>query len=318
LNENSSVAEINSAFEDLVTSQYMCGLYKYIVSEEDYRILYEKDLTEYLSEFIRKSKYNGVFDATTLSIAVHQLWEQGQKYEQFCKIPIIDADWVNLPHGIGHAWPDIVKNIHNDNLKKMTYSVDNSIRFVYSRDVHRSGIDGLYKMAVKNIMDRSGSIQDFSPKKVVTASIVSCSQMNEIIKAFDPYDLWSTAETKEQFRFCIYAKAKSYNDAVNIKNIVIGESFIASLRTHEASQNAKYSRNVLEKCAKIAAGETEGTFFTNGTGKSAPKRTRADGSIARRLHVSKCHEALRLMYWQNGSRNEFANVGPKREEIIFE
>lgn len=67
-------------------------------------------------------------------------------------------------------------------------------------------------------------------------------------------------------------------------------------------------------CARLIMGQPK----NRAVAFRVPRRKR-DGAIPFRTHITKRHEALRLMFWQatNGVV-ELANIGGKSEQLIFE
>ena len=100
-------------------------------------------------------------------------------------------------------------------------------------------------------------------------------------------------------------------------SLTVGSHFLESANKNQAGPASKYGHLVLETCARLAIGQPKGRV-SNFTRAGGAVRRPSDGAIAKRTHLSKSHEALRLMFWETDDGLEFANVGPKNELEIFE
>ncbi|MBZ9942655.1 hypothetical protein LB533_16305 [Mesorhizobium sp. BR1-1-13] len=93
----------------------------------------------------------------------------------------------------------------------------------------------------------------------------------------------------------------------------VGESFYSSLAKVEALGNHKHAHTTLDRCATVVADNT--LLFE----RDFQKNRRVDSAEARRVHLTKGGVGLRLMFWERTNGGiEFANVGPKHEEVIVE
>lgn len=98
----------------------------------------------------------------------------------------------------------------------------------------------------------------------------------------------------------------------------IGSNFYSSLKSNNGINGGIYSSKVLDTCSKIIL-DTElieiRPFTKSETDKD--QRTSSRG-LAWRVHISKSAEAMRLMYWRDGSIFTFSNIGPKAELKIYD
>jgi hypothetical protein len=98
----------------------------------------------------------------------------------------------------------------------------------------------------------------------------------------------------------------------------IGSGFYESLVRNNAGPNGGFAASVREVCARLVLGSPKyevRDFLISRPGKKGKMRplVRA-GDTAHRTHITKRHEALRLMLWtRSGGALEFANIGPKSE-----
>ncbi|MGO7611559.1 hypothetical protein ACC689_09795 [Rhizobium ruizarguesonis] len=136
----------------------------------------------------------------------------------------------------------------------------------------------------------------------------------------DPQHIWDQAEDDDEVKFAVQLAAEGLA-AGELPKCSVGPSFLSSLRRNQAI-NGAFSAATLTKCAQALAG-VEGIsikeFKYEPVGNKAAKvRIRPkDGASAYRAHIPSGALGLRLMLWKLVSGAwEFANVGPKNEEII--
>ncbi|RZT56422.1 hypothetical protein EV283_0473 [Sphingomonas sp. BK036] len=95
----------------------------------------------------------------------------------------------------------------------------------------------------------------------------------------------------------------------------VGSEFFESLQRCQAAGNQPFAQVCLDNCAQVVA-DVVAKFVRPMGAKHHEKRDR-DKAGAFRLHVTENKQGLRLMYWKTKNEIEFANVGPKKEEVIL-
>lgn len=133
-------------------------------------------------------------------------------------------------------------------------------------------------------------------------------------------EIWDDAADEEEVIFAIGLSAETMS-AEPLPTCTVGPAFLTSLRRNQAI-GGQFSTATFLKCAQTLAG-VEGIsineFKYEAVGNRAAKaRVRPkDGATAYRVHIPSGALGLRLMLWklENGGW-EFANVGPKNEELI--
>jgi hypothetical protein len=158
-----------------------------------------------------------------------------------------------------------------------------------------------------------------------TASLITVASVNDFLLQLDPEVLWSFAENEAELYFAIECLAyrlrqesgcRSPRD--NCVRFKLGSEFVTSLQSWQAISNGRFACPTLETCARLVAqfpkSKSERFFKITSSGKTAEVVRENDNASAWRTHISKEHEAMRLMYWQNAEGLiEFANIGPKSE-----
>lgn len=140
--------------------------------------------------------------------------------------------------------------------------------------------------------------------------------------------LWRNAREASELHLAIATRAvellrASGREATlgDVAPFGIGTEFFNSLATCDARGDGGHAKVVLEACARIVLGDPKyqvEPLRQNRRGRSEILR-RTDSASARRTHVTKRHEAIRLMFWSRpGMQIEFANIGAKGELKIYE
>ena len=99
----------------------------------------------------------------------------------------------------------------------------------------------------------------------------------------------------------------------------IGQHFLDSLTANQCGPGQSYSGPAFDAICHVLAGigKYELKEFWTDTNKRN-QRTRSDGHLAWRTHITKGNPTLRLMYWKDrNGRIELANAGPKNELRIL-
>lgn len=142
--------------------------------------------------------------------------------------------------------------------------------------------------------------------------------------ALSPDEIWRLAETEEEIEVAIFLTAKSLAEQAScgIREFRVGTNFLDCLASNGASADGPYASLVLQKCAQTVLEQSSlqpNPFLTSASSTSPQRERTRDGAKAWRLHVTKSHQALRLMYWVLPcGQIEFATLEEKSEESIHE
>lgn len=138
--------------------------------------------------------------------------------------------------------------------------------------------------------------------------------------SLNPHEIWKAAVDGHILEEAIRSLAFNKDIAhIALKSFSFGSSFFETAKKN-GGISGSISSVLMNKIYEILTG-SDGVVispFRTSSNSSAPVRTRAsDNAEARRVHLTKCHEGYRLLFWEldDGSL-EFANVGPKFEEKI--
>ena len=143
-------------------------------------------------------------------------------------------------------------------------------------------------------------------------------------------DVWNSARDGTDVHFSILLKMKEIVAASGsprslelMPGFIVGSEFIDSLHENQSGPNSRHGSNVLDCCARVLLGTPKNSLdkFTKGP-RSVNREQRVrkrDGALAFRTHVTKGHEALRLMMWRHPlGVFEFANVSVHNDFTLCE
>lgn len=142
----------------------------------------------------------------------------------------------------------------------------------------------------------------------------------KLIKSLDLWTIWNKASDDEAVRSCIEIRVKNFVSSGEYDNtqcnFVIGSNFVSSLHKWNAASRNDYAMVTVESCARIVIGIPKNPLneFRESAEGTANQRSRGDGALAFRTHLTKSGVGLRLMFWKRSDGTiEFANIGGKDE-----
>ncbi|OIQ69468.1 hypothetical protein GALL_489310 [mine drainage metagenome] len=167
-----------------------------------------------------------------------------------------------------------------------------------------------------SFLERQGKIEQCNEK--VEAEVRVVGWPSDYLGSLDAGVVWEHADDAVQLHLAICLETANVHgislNELPLKGVppfCIGSEFLPSLRSHGALSKGTLANVVRVKCSQV--------LFSKGQAKPKSfKETRSgDEAEAFRVHLSKDHEAFRLMYWArpDGS-TEFANIGVKQELSI--
>ncbi|MCF4125181.1 hypothetical protein [Methylobacterium sp. SyP6R] len=207
----------------------------------------------------------------------------------------------------------LVEALHKTIASVVTSAKKDISRVVIGYPAKKSEID--VSFGYKSYIDSENNFNKIDDWIMVAEKIKIVDNPAEFLTSLDPDVMWSYAETSVEISLSINLKIASTLN-INIDKIplsapysfVVGTEFLSSLRRNQAYGIAPFSATVLEKCVE-AVTQTKGTFVRDFNIKRI-----ADDADGRRMHITKSHEALRLLFWvKQNNIVELANIGPKNE-----
>jgi hypothetical protein len=151
------------------------------------------------------------------------------------------------------------------------------------------------------------------------------SSHNDFLMGIDILDLWAFATTEQGARDAIDILVNELvqqgsAEASQVITYAIGQRFLDSARKWGFGARSDYAMVLIESCARIVIGQPKNHLepFRINANPGSRQRTRADGALAFRTHLTKRGPGFRLMLWEtSGGEIEFANVGDKDELEIY-
>jgi hypothetical protein len=133
--------------------------------------------------------------------------------------------------------------------------------------------------------------------------------------------IWNTANDSQQIHLAIATRIleirKEAGEIATFDSLppfIVGSDFWESACRSNGGPNGSHAGTILDGCARLILDKPKNDVRPFGVVERA-----RDGARAFRTHLTKSHEALRLMVWKCPTGViELANVGPKHELAIIE
>jgi hypothetical protein len=179
---------------------------------------------------------------------------------------------------------------------------------------------------VTSIMSPSSTteIQGFEGHVRLAASV------ENFVDELPPHVVWRQAEDEIGIALAIRLAAERIRRSGgcrdprrNCAQFCIGSSFWSSLKRWEAAGDGRHASTTLDSCARLVArmpkyAPNELLKRTASRAGKEPVLRNADKAKAWRTHITKEHEAMRLMFWKRSDDMiELANIGGKFELEIL-
>ena len=262
-----------------------------------------------------------VYSARDLNRKIYSILERASPSSEVTGFKVTDCDLIDCH--------ELSINVDNEHLLKASISSVATVLFAASQTVQLTNcifvpgynVDGKgtrISVSVTVAGKGAGDIGCDGPQ-ALDCEVKMAQWPEDVLAVLDADAAWDAAEATEELALPISLKAA---EKLNIipqslplgqgRGFKVGEGFLASLEHHEAGPSQAFSGTTLDRCASVVAANTNS--FERDFGKSRS----ADKAQAKRVHVTKRHQALRLMFWHLGETIEFANVGVKSELWIDE
>ncbi|MGO7530589.1 hypothetical protein [Rhizobium leguminosarum] len=146
------------------------------------------------------------------------------------------------------------------------------------------------------------------------ANIPSVTNLLDLASPEAAAEIWNAAETAEDVHLSIALAAKALNPTGLLKSFKIGPEFVDDLKECEAWRDGNHASVCRTVCSQIVAGVCNRKIKPFGRPNQAIRGF--DGSRGWRVHLTRGHLALRLLFWQNDEGIEFGTVGVKHELLL--
>jgi hypothetical protein len=175
--------------------------------------------------------------------------------------------------------------------------------------------NGLASYEISTVVDAVRSYSDtHQPASPLVVNVPSITSLLDLASPEAAAEIWLAAETSEDIHFAIALAAKALNPHGILKPFKIGPEFIEDLKECEAWRDGNHASVCRTVCAQIVAGTCNRKIKP--FGRPYQEMRGFDGSRGWRVHLTKGHSALRLLFWQNDDGIEFGTVGVKHELFL--
>jgi hypothetical protein len=154
----------------------------------------------------------------------------------------------------------------------------------------------------------------------VFGKILAAYRPTAMLEKADSNSVWDTANRGIDVHFAIVLKMIEIKQSggnriapIDLPFFVIGSEFFGSICANQCGPQSRYGHLLLETCARIVLGAPKNSidpFMKGARSESDEQWCRdRDRALAFRTHLTKSHEALRLVLWRTQAGVfEFANV----------
>ncbi|MES9933564.1 MAG: hypothetical protein ABW162_12195 [Candidatus Sedimenticola sp. PURPLELP] len=291
-----------------------------------------------LSELIKKFDCS-IADANTISKIATAILERTPTLEDHFGIDAVLADDKSFacePELILDRLKDNCRDAFKDDL--IITGIQDNVRSDEGEDpslMVASGLGGALSIPELDAIEISADIHDFESAITIgdgkTEFPISISLQlpivfshEQLLGSLDLWAIWDGASSEEAVCSCIDTCVRNLIDSgvseQAVKEFIIGDGFVESLHKWGASSRHDYAMVTVESCARIVLGIPKNPVneFRETSEGSSKQRSREDGALAFRTHLTKKGVGLRLMFWHHTDGTiEFANIGGKGElEIV--
>lgn len=271
-----------------------------------------------IQRLISDHNLSHVFSANDIQRMFNEILGRALAIEEITEIVIIETTNYTSSPDVSSSYnhmPDVLRMACDETLAHMavSYAKENKWKDLL-RGAFACGATGPISVAFR----LEGCIEpgSLTPPLDLEESPITVKDMEDLYLTYSPRSLWRYAEDNIQIKFAIELMAKQLasvaKGAARFGLFSIGERFVESLAENGAYRTGPMAGVVLDTCAQVVAKTL--------TKKKVPferndeQIIRDDGARAWRVHLTKGHEAMRLMYWEliDGTI-ELANIGPKNE-----
>lgn len=159
----------------------------------------------------------------------------------------------------------------------------------------------------------------------IKTNITVFGGVKDVIVKLNGYDIYKRADSAQSLKLAFYFGVLNYLSLNKIGRLIswddfdIGQYFYESLLNNQCANTQQFSTLVYDTVIKtICRKRDELKVKPFRISENSNTQKTFEGLKGFRCHLTKGHEALRLMFWSDPETRKiiFANVGPKMELII--
>jgi len=164
--------------------------------------------------------------------------------------------------------------------------------------------------------------------QTIENDLTVCFGYDNVLSSMDIMALWDEASSPGKVTDTInkmlihHREAGLPPDRKEFCTYRLGTHFLESIHSYGFHARPDWARLLIDSCARIILGIPKNDvdeFREDERSQSVQRTRKSDQALAWRTHLTKSNEGFRLMFWTTSDGIvEFANVGPKKELIIYE
>jgi hypothetical protein len=271
--------------------------------------------THHIRALLQMHRLEDVFSAKDINMRLFSILQKAHRFVDIVGLEVVELEAGDISGADVSKSPDIsiLKSLacllasvalaeHHNLIRVSTAFSSNDllkIDAIVTAVEHRGGID-------------RGKVDIKSEVRVI-------DWPHEFLPSLDPEIVWHRSDDATQVHLAISLElARTHGISLGrlpldgIPSFFIGSEFFKSLQSHGALRGT-LGNIVRKKCSQVVLSKRQ----------ASPRPFKeirgGDGASSFRVHLSKDHEAFRLMYWiRSDGSMEFANVGTKHALVISE
>jgi hypothetical protein len=161
-------------------------------------------------------------------------------------------------------------------------------------------------------------LQNLNIPENIRSSLFLFDRLTEVFQSLNAFDLWEASQSLADCYLSLLigcAQIGFSNRGTltwqDIPKFAVGSDFLASMDRLHVGPRRKFSGVIFKSCCHAILRNPKNPIKVMGKPKQLKRES--DSALAWRTHITKHHEALRLMIWESGDTYEIANVGNKQE-----
>ncbi len=166
-----------------------------------------------------------------------------------------------------------------------------------------------------------GANQTYVPSVPITVShpVRIISSIDDLAHYHSSFRIWQNATSADDIHLSLQIGIEEVLNrdrraGCQIKDFAVGTGFLNSLNQHQCGGAGRFSAIAHALCVQLVTGTSNKRIGT--IGRPQQEVRARDGALGHRVHLTKHHPPLRLMFWDAGGLMEFANVGIKTAHYI--
>lgn len=297
----------------------------FIISSESEELLWSQNCGpsyDELSQFLDLMNLSAVFSAGDLARIYNGIFDRSARSGDCCPVEILSASKFEIDPPLPHPISPVFLVPETQRILSTLATLD-SLGYTWFLGSSICGHPVTYSVA--GIAELITGLDAELPGEVpfiFAGEVSTFCHLSDLVRADLGSSLWDRATTNAELCFAIAIgalnlifKGTGAFDVEDLCKFSVGNAFFGSLMANQAGPCERYSLPAYTLCCQIVARSC--SRRVGRMGRPAQTVRADDKATGWRVHVTKGHEGLRLMFWEtDDGKIEFANIGPKRELVI--